>query len=417
MAEGRCRVLVAPDSFTGSLTAREAAAAIGAGVADAAAARGCTVVVDLLPVADGGEGTVAVLAGVGWDRLERVVPGPTGIRGPAGFVCSPAVGWTGRRTAVVDLAEACGLTRLPPPGPTAATARQSSTEGMGDLVRAALDLDVEVLVLCLGGSASTDGGSGLAAALGVRFLDAGGRDLAPGGAALAGLERIVVSGLDPRLHAVDLLVTSDVDNPLTGPTGAAQVFGPQKGAGPADVLLLDAALGRLHVVALRDLGVDLDAATGAGAAGGTAGGAVGLLGARPVAGAELLLDLLGLPAALRHADVVVTGEGSFDAQSLRGKAPVAVARRAAVAGVPVLMLAGRVDRRGLDAAAPGWAARLPAYGLTDGTDGTDGTDATDGERAQREAAPRLRALAAEKIVPFLTLVGGSPPRRPGTGHQ
>ncbi len=333
----RLTVLVAPDSFKGSLPADQVAVAVGTGLRTAAATAGVTLDVLHRPVADGGEGTVAMVLAAGWDPLEVGVSGPTGDPVRATLALSPA--GTPRRTAVVELATASGLGLLPGGRPDPLRA---STRGTGQLVAAALASGVERLVLAIGGSATTDGGTGLAAALGARFLDRAGAELPPGGGALSDLDRIDVSGLDPRLRDVEVVVASDVDNPLTGPHGAARVYAPQKGASPEDVAVLDAGLVRLAEVLRRDLGVDV-AAAGAGAAGGVGAGALAFLGARLTPGIDLLLDLVGFDDALAGSDLVVTGEGSVDAQTLSGKAPVGVARRACRAGVPVILLAGRVD--------------------------------------------------------------------------
>ena len=339
-AASRLTVVVAPDSFKGSLPAHEVAAAIEAGMHDVMA----EVDVRRCPVADGGEGTVAVLLDAGWQPREHTVRGPTGAAVPATLALSPA-GST-PRTAVVELAAASGLALLPD-GPDP---RCAGTFGTGELVAAALTEGVSRLVLAVGGSATTDGGTGLATALGARLLDGDGRPLAPGGAALTALERIDLTGLDRRIAATDVVVARDVDNPLTGPSGAAAVYGPQKGATAADVAVLDAGLSRLAEVLRRDHGIDVENTPGAGAAGGAGAGALAFLGARLTPGIDLLLDLVGFDDALAGADLVVTGEGSVDHQSLAGKAPVGVAHRAHAAGVPVLVLAGRVDLDSADRA-------------------------------------------------------------------
>ena len=349
-AASRVTVVVAPDSFTGSLPAHEAAAAVEAGLRDAAEAAGISVEVRRRPVADGGEGTVAVVVSSGWVRRERTVTGPTGAPVRAAFALSPD--GVAPRTAVVELATASGLAQLPGGRPDP---RHASTWGTGELVAAALDERVQRVVLGIGGSATTDGGTGLAAALGARFLDrARTAHSRPGGVALTDLAVVDLRQLDPRLRDTEIVVACDVDNPLTGPRGAARVYGPQKGASPDDVTALDAGLARLAQVLHRDLGIDVDRVAGAGAAGGVGAGALAFLGARLTPGIDLLLDLVGFDEALAGADLVVTGEGSFDAQSLSGKAAVGVARRALAAGVPVIVLAGRVD---LDAADAGSARR------------------------------------------------------------
>jgi glycerate kinase len=334
------RVLVAPDKFKGSLSAPQAAEAIAAGAQDAADALAIDVEVRLQPVADGGEGIVAAALAAGYRLHPVAVSGPLGDPVEAGIAIGS--GPDGSAVAVVELATASGLALLPGGRGDVTTALAASSRGTGELVRAALDSGANRVVLGIGGSASTDGGAGLAAALGVRFLHADGRLLGPGGGALAGLDRIDTSVRDPRLDTVEVVVASDVDNPLTGPRGAAAVFAPQKGAGPAQVELLDAALRRLAEVLRRDTGADVETAAGAGAAGGVGAGAMALLGARLVPGIDLVLDLVGFDTALAGTDLVVTGEGSFDEQSLGGKAPVGVARRAAAQGVPVVFLSGRL---------------------------------------------------------------------------
>ena len=337
-AAARLTILVAPDSFKGSLPADQAAAAVGSGLREAAAPAAVPLDVILRPVADGGEGTVAMVVAAGWTAQEVRVAGPTGAPVTAAFAVSPA--GEPVPTAVVELAAASGLDLLPDGRPDPLGA---STRGTGQLVAAALDTGVERLVLAIGGSATTDGGTGLATALGARFLDSAGTELSPGGGALADLARIDVSALDPRLRTIEVVVASDVDNPLTGPRGAAHVYGPQKGASPDDVALLDAGLTRLAEVLRTDLGTDVEHVPGAGAAGGVGAGALALLGARLTPGIDLLLDLVGFDALLAGSDLVVSGEGSVDAQTLSGKAPVGVARRARAAGVPVVLLGGRVE--------------------------------------------------------------------------
>ena len=384
----RWTVVVAPDSFKGSLTAHAAAAAVESGLRDAAAATGVDLKVRLCPVADGGEGSVDVVLNAGWTRRERTVTGPTGAPVLAPLAVTPD--GTAPRTALVELATASGLALLPG---GRADPRRATTRGTGELVAAALDERVDRLVLCVGGSATTDGGTGMAAALGARFLDSHDEPLPPGGAALVDLARVDVAGLDARLRTTEVLVACDVDNPLTGPTGAASVYGSQKGATPADVAVLDAGLGRLAQVLRRDLDLDVEQVAGAGAAGGVGAGALAFLGARLTPGIDLLLDLVGFDAALDGADLVVTGEGSFDAQSLAGKAPVGVARRARTAGVPVIVLAGRVD---LD---DGARLRLSDLGIVDVRALLDLDP--DPRRAQAQAAGLLRVLAARAFADLL----------------
>src|SRR4051812_46587184 len=276
-------VLVAPDKFKGSLTAVDAADAIATGLRQGRP--GIEVV--LAPIADGGDGTVDAAVAAGDERVTVDVAGPTREPVAASFARSGD-------TAVVEMAEASGLRRLPDGRPAALTA---STYGTGQLIRTALDLGIRRLVLGVGGSATTDGGTGMASALGVRFLDRQGHDLPPGGAALVDLETISVDGLAPRLRTVEIIVASDVDTPLVGVRGAAAVYGPQKGAGPADVERLDAGLSTLARVVGRQFGGELAAMPGAGAAGGAALAAGAPLRAPGGSGPALLWCLVRLPPA------------------------------------------------------------------------------------------------------------------------
>ncbi len=385
-------VVVAPDKFRGSLRAAEAAAAIAAGARDAATERGAVLRVRTCPVADGGDGLVEAALAAGFTAHERTVTGPTGDAVGVRFATGtdPV---DGRPLAVVELAAASGLARLPGGRPTPGTARTAGTRGTGEVFVAALDSGVERVLLGLGGSAGTDGGTGIAAALGARFLDASGRELPPGGAALRDLDRVDVAALDPRLSTVEVVAACDVDNPLTGPRGAARVYGPQKGAAPGDVAALEEGLRQLARVLHRDAGVDVERLPGAGAAGGAGGGAAALLGARLVPGAGAVLGLVAFDRALAGAHLVVTGEGSLDAQSLSGKAPLGVARAAAARGVPVLLLAGRVD---LDEGGAAVLRSLGAVGLHALTDLEP-----DLVVAQRDAAVLLRTLAARTVGPLL----------------
>lgn len=362
------RVVVAPDKFEGSLSAGQAAEAIEAGLRrarpDAEVIR--------LPLGDGGAGTLEALVAAGFQRV------PVAATGPTGEPVAAAVAVHGPR-AFVEMAEASGLKRLPGGrrAPLAAT-----TYGTGQLLAAALDHGAREIVLGIGGSATTDGGAGMAAALGARLLDQAGADLPPGGAALLRLARIDVSGLDPRLREVRVTVASDVDNPLTGPEGAAHVYGPQKGAGPDDVLLLDSALRRYARVLADDLGMDVADTPGAGAAGGLGAGAIAFLGAELRTGIELVLELVGFDEAVDGADLVITGEGKLDAQSLRGKAPVGVARAAGAHGVPVVAVAGAVEVADRELRAAGFEEAHALLELE-----------PDPRRSMAEAAPLLERLA------------------------
>ncbi|MEU6818387.1 glycerate kinase [Streptomyces sp. NPDC046860] len=344
MVDGVVRgVLVAPDKFKGSLTAAEVAAHVAAGLRGAVPG----VEVETLPVADGGDGTVAAALAAGFDRREAKVAGPLG------HTVTAAIAVRGD-TAVVEMAEASGLSRLPAGTLAPLTA---STHGTGELLRAALDAGARRIVLGVGGSATTDGGAGMLTALGARFLDERGEPVGPGGDGLADLAEADLSGLDPRLATVELILAGDVDNPLTGPHGAAAVYGPQKGASPADVALLDTALARLAAV----LPPGFADRPGAGAAGGV-GYAALLLGARFRPGIEVMLDVLGFAEALARADLVVTGEGALDEQTLRGKAPAGVAAAARAAGKEVVAVCGRLA---LPPEALHRAGITTAYPLTD----------------------------------------------------
>ena len=366
------RVVVAPDKFEGSLHAGQAAEAIEAGLRrarpDAEVVR--------LPLGDGGAGTLEALLAAGFERV------PVRATGPTGEPVDGALAVVGQRAggrAFVEMAEASGLKRLP--GGRRAPL-EATTYGTGELIRAALDGGARELVLGIGGSATTDGGAGMAAALGARLLDHDGADLPPGGAALLRLARIDVSGLDQRPRSVKVTVACDVDNPLVGPEGAAAVYGPQKGAGPDDVLLLDSALRRFARVLADDLGLDLAATPGAGAAGGLGAGAVAFLGAELRSGIELVLELVGFDRAVAGADLVVTGEGRLDAQSLLGTAPVGVALAAAAHGVPVVALAGAVEVADRELRAAGFEEGHALLELE-----------PDPRRSMAEAAPLLERLA------------------------
>ncbi|MFJ3249819.1 glycerate kinase [Streptomyces sp. NPDC086782] len=335
---GTRRVLVAADKFKGSLTAVQVAERVTAGLRRVAP----DVEVEALPVADGGDGTVDAAVAAGFERREVRVEGPLGDEVTAAFALRGD-------TAVVEMAEASGLQRLPAGVFAPLTA---STYGSGELLRAALDAGARTIVFGVGGSATTDGGAGMLSALGARFLDADGEPIPPGGGGLAELARADLSGLDPRLAAVELVLASDVDNPLTGPKGAPAVYGPQKGASAEDVATLDAALAHFAKVlegvggagagaGAGSMAAEYAASPGAGAAGGIGFGAM-LLGARFQAGIEVMLDVLGFAPALERASLVITGEGSLDEQTLHGKAPAGVAAAARAAGKDVVAVCGRL---------------------------------------------------------------------------
>ncbi|MEU5750876.1 glycerate kinase [Streptomyces sp. NPDC047829] len=350
--DGARRVLVAADKFKGSLTAVEVAERVTAGLRRVVP----DLEVEALPVADGGDGTVAAAVAAGFERREVRVTGPLGDEVTAAFALRGD-------TAVVEMAEASGLQRLPEDALAPLTA---STFGSGELLRAALDAGARTIVFGVGGSATTDGGAGMLAALGARFTDRDGAPVAPGGGGLADLASADLSDLDPRLAGVELVLASDVDNPLTGPKGAPAVYGPQKGASPEDVEALDAALAHFAKVLEQTETVGARAAEyaaspGAGAAGGIGFGAM-LLGARFRPGIEVMLDVLGFAPALERADLVITGEGSLDEQTLHGKAPAGVAAAARAANKEVVAVCGRLA---LAPAVLGRAGIRRAYPLTD----------------------------------------------------
>ncbi|MFG3660071.1 glycerate kinase [Streptomyces sp. NPDC047706] len=328
--DGARGVLIAADKFKGSLTAVQVAERVTAGLRRVLP----DLAVESLPVADGGDGTVDAAVAAGFERREVRVAGPLGDEVTAAFALRGD-------TAVVEMAEASGLQRLPAGVLAPLTA---STYGSGELLRAALDAGARTIVFGVGGSATTDGGAGMLSALGARFLTAGGEPVTPGGKGLAELASADLSGLDARLSSVELVLASDVDNPLTGPKGAPAVYGPQKGASPGDVATLDAALGHFAEVLEQAVGAragEYAGSPGAGAAGGVGYGAM-LLGARFRPGIEVMLDVLGFAPALERAHLVITGEGSLDEQTLHGKAPAGVAAAARAAGKEVVAVCGRL---------------------------------------------------------------------------
>lgn len=324
------RVVIAPDAFKESLTAPAVAEAIASGIRKAFSG----IQLELVPMADGGPGTVrALVEAAGGEYRTATVEGPMGERVNARFGLKG-----GGEAAVVEMAAAAGLELVPADqrDPLCAT-----TFGVGELLLAAADSGARYIVLGIGGSATNDGGAGLAQALGFRLLDAEGRDLPRGGGALRALDRILPPDRPP-LERVRIDVACDVSNPLTGPEGASAVFGPQKGATPELVEVLDRGLSRLAAVVRRDLGIEMETVPGAGAAGGLGGGLVAFANASLKRGVELVAQAAGLERRLRGADLCITGEGSIDAQSRFGKTVSGVARIAKELGVPVLVLAGSV---------------------------------------------------------------------------
>lgn len=375
------RVLIAADKFKGSLTAAEVAAHVGAGIRRARP----HALVAAMPVADGGEGTVDAAVAGGFTPHEVVATGPVGLPVRARFALR---GYT----AVVEMAQASGLTLLPPGMFAPLT---STSYGTGELIRAALDAGARTIVLGVGGTAATDGGAGMLTALGARLLDRDGHPVPRGGGPLLGLATADLSGLDPRLATTDVTLASDVDNPLTGPAGAATVYGPQKGAGPQEIELLDAALAQFVRVLATSGAAPAAArcaqAPGAGAGGGVGFGALLALNAVFRPGIEVLLDVLGFHRALRAVDLVVTGEGSLDAQTLRGKAPAGVAAAARARGRRVVAVCGQLA---LDNRALRGVGIESVYALTDLEPDPRRCVARAGELLERAAA----RLAAEQLT-------------------
>ncbi|MEE2041197.1 glycerate kinase [Nocardiopsis sp. CT-R113] len=329
------RVAVVPDSFKGSAGAVDVAAAMARGVQDAFDDHGTRVTIETLPFADGGEGTLDALLGA-WGTTALAVDTTDALGRPvrARYGLSPD-----HVTGVVEAAEANGL---PAVSDVPLRPLTASTRGVGPLVASLLDAGAEEILLCIGGSATTDGGTGLLSALGARFLAADGSELPDGGGSLADLDRVDLDGLDPRARRVRWRIACDVNNPLTGDQGAAAVFGPQKGATPDDVRVLDAGLRRLADVLAAASGTDVRALPGMGAAGGLPAGLTALLGAEVLPGSRMVAEVLGAEEILSRADLVLTGEGSFDSQSLSGKVVDAV-RRLTPAHSPVVVIAGRVS--------------------------------------------------------------------------
>lgn len=362
------RVVVAPDKFKGTLTADEAARAMSTGWLRARPDDE----IDAIPMADGGEGTLdALVAGLGGKRLRTAVTGPVGNPVDAEYGLVPSAdGLVG----VVEMARASGLALLPE---RRRDPRRTTTRGTGEMILAALEHSPAQIIVCIGGSATNDGGAGMAQALGARLLDADGREIGSGGEALLGLVRVDVSNLDQRVRSIRFSVACDVNNPLVGPSGASAVYGPQKGATPEQVILLDRALGHYAAVLHSDLGIDVRDIPGAGAAGGLGAALIAFLGAKLRPGIEVVMDAVGFEERVRGADVVLTGEGAFDGQSLHGKTAIGVADRASEAGVAVVVLCGRAEV---------WPEGLRVTSLV---------DAYGMDRAMGETVAALEDLAAD----------------------
>jgi glycerate kinase len=334
------RILIAPDKFKGSLSAREVAKHIATGIRRVLPQAQLSEV----PMADGGEGTVQSLVdATDGEKVAVTVTGPLGKPVEAFF------GILGdRRTAVIEMASASGLVLVPP---EKRDPRVTTTRGTGELLLAAAARGCSKAIVGIGGSATNDGGAGMAQAVGIQLLDAAGAELPPGGAALARLHTIDASRLDPTVASMEIVVASDVTNPLCGPSGASAVYGPQKGATPQMVAELDAALAHYADVILAQLGKAVGELHGAGAAGGLGAGLLAFLPARMKRGVDIVVDVVGLEALVSAADLVITGEGGIDSQTAFGKAPAGVAEVAVRYGKPVIALAGSVadDARQLHA--------------------------------------------------------------------
>ncbi|CAI1012239.1 glycerate kinase [Serratia liquefaciens] len=340
------KVVIAPDSFKESLSALEVAEAIERGFRQIFP----QVQYVKLPMADGGEGTVDSMVAATGGEIVRVA-----VTGPLGQPVQAFYGLLGEgETAVIEMAAASGLHLAPK---AQRDPRMTTSYGTGELIQAALDRGVKTIILGIGGSATNDGGAGMMQALGARLLDDNRQALPPGGAALAQLAYIDLSRMDPRLQQVSITAACDVDNPLCGANGASAVFGPQKGATPEMVTQLDAALCHYGTLLEQATGREVINAPGAGAAGGMGAALLGMLNARLRPGIEIVIETLQLEEALRDADLVITGEGRLDSQSIHGKTPIGVARVAKRFGLPVIGIAGSlskdyqvVHQHGIDAA-------------------------------------------------------------------
>ncbi len=323
------RILIAPQSLKGSLTAAEAGSAIAQGVRTIFT----QAAIDVVPIADGGEGTAQALVDASGGKLiQMMVTGPLGEPVPAFF------GLMGDgNTAVIEMAACAGLPLVPP---EKRDPRITTTYGVGELMHAALDIGSRHFIIGIGGSATNDGGAGMVQALGVKLFDTQGREISRGGAALATLAHISTSGMDPRIQHCTVDVACDVNNPLCGPLGASAVYGPQKGATPEMVEELDKALAHFAKIIEKELGVAVQDIPGAGAAGGLGAGLMAFLHAKLRPGAQIVFEALGLEERIQQADLVITAEGQIDAQTAYGKSVGAVAEIAKRYNLPVIALAG-----------------------------------------------------------------------------
>ena len=342
------KIVIAPQAFKGSISALDVATAIGNGVRRVLS----DVDLELVPVADGGDGTLETLVeATGGEIRTATVTGPLGEKVAAQW---GALG--DGTTAVIEMARTSGLAMVPEKN---RDPRITTTYGLGDAIKTALVAGFRTFILGIGGSATNDGGAGVAQSLGVKLLDEKGHDLPYGGAALARLDHIDMSGLDSRVSESTFSVACDVTNPLTGPEGASSVYGPQKGATPEMIQHLDTALAHLAEIVKRDIGAEINDISGAGAAGGLGGGLIAFIGGTLRAGVDIVLDTVELESKLEDADLVITGEGQMDFQTVYNKAPIGVARIARAKGIPVIAISGSlgenftvVHEHGIDAVLP-----------------------------------------------------------------
>lgn len=376
------RIVIAPDSFKGSLTALQAATCIEHGFRRVLP----HVSIEKVPMADGGGGTVRAIVEATRGRMVTCRA-----RDPLGRRVRSSFGVSGDgKTAIIEMAAASGLVLLKP---RERNPMLTSTCGTGDLIRRSLDHGVRAILIGIGGSATNDGGMGMARALGARFLDSQERELPEGGGTLRTLHRVDVSGLDPRLKRVRVHVACDVRNPLFGPRGAARVYGPQKGATPAMVRQLDDGLRQLAKVIRRDLGLDVAGIPGVGAAGGLGAGLVAFLGGVLRPGVDLVMDTIELERRLRNCDLVITGEGQMDGQTVYGKTVSGVARLAKKRGIPAIAICGCIGAG---------AEKMLSHGVTAYFSASEGplNEATLSRRA-----PALLTRCAERVARLLANTG------------
>jgi glycerate kinase len=362
------RILIAPDKFKGSLSAAEAAAAIARGIGEAFPGA----VLDTRPIADGGEGFAGVLSPQWTTSLK--VPDALGRPVPAEY------GWRDPKTAVIEMSAASGLWRI---APSERAPLFSSTRGTGELIGDAIARGAATILVGIGGSAANDGGAGMAAALGFRFLDSDENALDP---VPFHLSRVAAIVPPPKRESPRIIAACDVDNPLLGPQGATRTFGRQKGASPADLEILENALANLAAIVLRELGVDFRGVPGAGAAGGLGFGLMSFCGAEIRSGFELVAEVTGLETAIVASDLVITGEGKIDAQTLRGKGPAGMAALARKHAKPIIAVAGRVE--------PGVGSAFDAVYSLEGP-------GLSHEESMSNAAALLESIAREKVAAFV----------------